>query len=44
MHRKYSLILTYKHRKPAMVRAISQLTSDLIGSLLILTGIVVRTD
>jgi len=44
MHRKYSVIITHKNRKPGMVRSINQLTSDLIGSLIILNGIVVRTE
>jgi hypothetical protein len=44
MHRKYTVIIAHKLRKQSLVRSISQLTSDLIGSLIILNGIVIRTE
>jgi DNA replication licensing factor MCM7 len=44
MHRKYYIIISYKTKKPGMVKSINQLNSNLIGSLIILKGIVVRAD
>lgn len=44
MNRKYSIIVSYKHRKPSLIRSISQIDSDIIGALTIIKGIVIRTD
>ena len=44
MKRHYDLFITYKERKPTMVKSISQLNSSMIGALTILKGIVIRAD
>ena len=44
MHRKYHVVVAYDHPKPGMARSIRQLSSGLIGSLVVLKGIVIRTD
>mgnify|MGYP000462887931 CR=1 FL=1 len=44
MKRKYDLAITYKIRKPHLVKAISDINSDMIGGLTIIKGIVIRTD
>ena len=44
MTRKYTIYIAYKQRKQGMVKAIHQINSDMIGSLVIIKGIVIRTD
>jgi DNA replication licensing factor MCM7 len=44
MHRKYHVVLAYRNRKPGQVRSISQLDSSMIGNLIVLKGIVIRTE
>jgi len=44
MNRKYSIFITYKHRKPNVVKSISEITSSMIGSLVVVKGIVIKTD
>lgn len=44
MHRKFHIVIVYRTAKPTIVRSISQLNSSMIGSLVVLKGIVIRTD
>lgn len=44
MHRKFHIVIVYRTLKPGIVRSIGQLNSGLIGSLIVLKGIVIRTD
>ncbi len=44
MHRKYHVVLAYKSRKEGQIKSISQLDSSMIGNLIILKGIVIRTE
>jgi hypothetical protein len=44
MHRKFHIVIVHRAPKAGTVRSISQLNSSLIGSLVVLKGIVIRTD
>lgn len=44
MRRNYSLIICYKERKANMVKAIHEINSDMIGALVIIKGIVIRSE
>lgn len=44
MHRKFQVAIVYRCPKPNTIRSIGQLNSSLIGSLIALKGIVIRTD
>lgn len=44
MKRKYAVVICYRERKQNMVNSISQLKSEMMGSLVIVKGIVIRTD
>lgn len=44
MHRKFQVVIVYRSPKPNTIKSIGQLNSSLIGSLVVLKGIVIRTD
>lgn len=44
MTRKYSIFITYKQRKQNMIKSISEIDSSMIGSLIVVKGIVIKTD
>lgn len=44
MSRNYSVYITYKNRKSTMIKSISEIDSSMIGSLVLVKGIVIRTD
>jgi len=44
MTRKYTIFITYKQRKANMIKSINEISSDMIGSIIIIKGIVIRTD
>ena len=44
MHRKYHIAIVYSQIKPKMIRSVRELTAEMIGSLVVLKGIVVRSD
>jgi DNA replicative helicase MCM subunit Mcm2 (Cdc46/Mcm family) len=44
MHRKFQVVIVYRSPKASSIRSIGQLNSSLIGSLVVLKGIVIRTD
>ena len=44
MNRKYHIFIAYKDIKRNMIKAIGDIDSHMIGSLIIIKGIVIRTD
>lgn len=44
MKRRYDLFITYKDRKPNLIRAIHEIGADMIGCLTVVKGIVIRAD
>jgi DNA replicative helicase MCM subunit Mcm2 (Cdc46/Mcm family) len=44
MTKTYNVILSYKQRKATMIKSIGEIDSSMIGSLVIVKGIVIRTD
>ena len=44
MHRKYHVVIAYDSPKPAQVKSIRQLSAEMIGSLVVMKGIVISTE
>lgn len=44
MSRNFHVIISYRTKKASLVKSIRELSSDMIGNLIVLKGIVIRTD